>query len=95
MRILVTYDIAIQDSDGTKRLRKVAKACCNHGQRVQNSVFECEINEAEFTQLKNILSCIIDKTTDSIRIYRISTASSHTIKIGKETSYNIDGPLIV
>lgn len=95
MRLLVTYDIALQDSEGAKRLRKVAKACCNHGQRVQNSVFECEINEKEFVRLQKILSDIIDKETDSIRIYRISPNSCHTIKMGKETSYEIDDPLII
>lgn len=97
MRLLVTYDINLQDEngDGARRLRRVAKACCNKGQRVQNSVFECELNEAEFIMLRQTLQTIIDPTIDSIRIYRINKSSTHTIKLGKETSYDIDGPLII
>ena len=56
MMILITYDINTETSSGQKRLRKVAKACQNYGQRVQNSVFECLLDPAQLTQLRHRLT---------------------------------------
>ena len=96
MMILVTYDVDTVSPSGQKRLRKVAKACQDYGQRVQNSVFECQVNEAQFVVLMDRLKNIIDKTLDSIRIYRLGkNPKLHTIIIGKETSYDVEGVLLV
>lgn len=75
--ILVTYDVDTVSLTGQKRLRKVAKACQDYGQRVQNSVFECQVNESQFAILVDRLKCIIDKTLDSIRIYRLGKILSY------------------
>lgn len=69
MLVLITYDVNTQTSTGRKRLRKVAKECTNYGQRVQNSVFECQMDTTKCRQVKNILENIIDKETDSLRFY--------------------------
>lgn len=71
MFVLITYDVSTVHSDGKRRLRRVAKLCLNYGQRVQNSVFECEINPAEFTLLKSQMLKIIDNENDSIRYYNL------------------------
>ncbi len=67
MMVLITYDVETVTSSGKKRLRHVAKQCVNYGQRVQNSVFECLVDPAQFTELKHRLESIIDKEKDSIR----------------------------
>ncbi len=96
MLILITYDVDTTTKAGEKRLRKVAKECVNYGQRVQNSVFECLITEAQFVRLKAILSSIIDDTADSIRFYFLGNNWQRRIeKIGKETSYNPTEALII
>lgn len=96
MRILITYDVETTSHAGEKRLRQVAKACKDYGQRVQNSVFECEVNESQFVTLKNIIDRIIDKQLDSVRIYKLGkTPQLHTIILGKETSYNVDSLLLI
>ncbi len=65
MFVLITYDVSIIDAGGTKRLRNVAKTCENYGQRVQNSVFECLVDPAQFIMLKNKLLNIIKPDKDS------------------------------
>ena len=69
MYILITYDVDTISETGQKRLRQVAKACQDYGQRVQNSVFECEVTEAQFTLLKSRIESIIDEKLDSIRFH--------------------------
>ena len=66
MFILITYDVNITSPAGQKRLRQVAKACLDYGKRVQNSVFECVLTEAQFVLLKSRLSEIISQSDDSI-----------------------------
>lgn len=96
MTILITYDVETISENGQKRLRQVAKVCKDYGQRVQNSVFECEVTEAQFAILKNKLSSIIDNQLDSIRFYRINNNSKlHTITLGKTTSFNVNDTLII
>lgn len=96
MLILVTYDVDTTTKEGEKRLRKVAKECINYGQRVQNSVFECLITEAQFVRLKAILKSIINNTTDSIRFYFLGNNWKRRIEmIGKETSYDPTDTLII
>lgn len=69
MMVLVSYDVSTVDRAGRNRLRRVAKACMNVGQRVQNSVFECEIDPAQWVCLKDDLERIIDPEQDSLRYY--------------------------
>lgn len=71
MLILITYDVSTSNTTGARRLRRVAKLCQNYGQRVQNSVFECEISSAELLQLKKKMLEIIDQEKDSIRYYNL------------------------
>lgn len=96
MYLLITYDVNIASEGGANRLRRVAKCCVNYGQRVQNSVFECMISEADFVHLKSQLSGIIDHETDTIRIYNLGKNYRPKIqKLGKNTSYNFEDPLIL
>ena len=96
MYILITYDVNTMDKAGARRLRKVAKACVNYGHRVQNSVFECELSEAQLCILKSILKDIIDCSSDSIRIYPLSKNESRRVEvIGIETALNFDSAMII
>jgi CRISPR-associated protein Cas2 len=69
MLVLITYDVNTEDVQGKTRLRKVAKKCVNYGQRVQNSVFECILDNAQSKLLKAELLDIIDLNRDSLRFY--------------------------
>ena len=69
MMTLVSYDVSTVDAAGRKRLRKVAKECVNYGQRVQNSVFEVDVDYGTFLKLKDRLMKIIDEEQDSLRFY--------------------------
>lgn len=72
MYILVTYDVDTTSKEGARRLRCVAKACLDYGQRVQNSVFECVVTEAQYSLLKGRVRDIIDMSLDSVRFYILS-----------------------
>lgn len=80
MMILVTYDISTMDSKGAKRLRHVSKHCLNFGQRVQYSVFEIEVNPAQWTTLKATLEEIINHDTDSLRYYYLGKNWQHKVE---------------
>lgn len=96
MFVLVTYDVETVSNDGQKRLRKVAKLCVNYGQRVQNSVFECVIDPANFAKLRLQLLEVIDKEKDSIRFYFLGSKWNRKVEyIGKITSYNVNESLII
>ena len=96
MMVLVSYDVMVTSPGGQKRLRKVAKACTNYGQRVQYSVFECVIDPAQWIKLKNILENIIDDKTDSLRYYYLGANYKRRIEhIGAKPSFDVDEPLIV
>ena len=69
MLVLITYDVNVTSDGGQKRLRNIAKTCLDYGMRVQNSVFECEVDPAQFVTLKNQLIEIFDPKTDSLRFY--------------------------
>lgn len=69
MLVLITYDVNTETAAGRQRLRKVAKQCVNYGRRVQNSVFECILDQAQFVALKAVLTEIIDEKVDSLRFY--------------------------
>lgn len=69
MLVLITYDVSVVTADGRRRLRNIAKICLDYGMRVQNSVFECEVDPAQFTVLKNELTEIYNPEEDSLRFY--------------------------
>lgn len=95
MMVLITYDVNTETENGKRRLRKVAKQCMNYGQRVQNSVFECKLDNSQLVQVKNILEGIIDKKKDSLRFYVLgNNYKDKVIHIGSKETYDIDGPLI-
>ena len=69
MLVLITYDVSVISEGGQRRLRRIAKTCLDYGMRVQNSVFECEIDQAQFVVLKNTLMEIFNPEEDSLRFY--------------------------
>ena len=96
MMVLITYDVETTTPAGARRLRRVSKECQNYGQRVQNSVFECVLTEAQFVVLKNRLSGIIDSEKDSVRYYFMGNNWNNRIEmVGKETSYDVTSELII
>ena len=96
MYILITYDVDTVSETGQKRLRQVAKVCKDYGQRVQNSVFECEVSEAQFVTLKSRISAIMDMHLDSIRFYFLSSRShGRVMSLGKVTSYYVNEAIII
>lgn len=96
MMVLITYDVETVTPSGAKRLRRVAKECQNYGQRVQNSVFECVVTEAQFALLKSSLVSKIDKEKDSIRFYFLGNNWNNRIEhIGQQTSFDVTAELII
>ena len=95
MLVLITYDVNTEDAAGRARLRKVAKQCVNYGQRVQNSVFECNVDVAKCRQIKALLEGIIDKKTDSLRFYYLGENYKNKIEhIGAKPTFDVTEPLI-
>lgn len=96
MMVLITYDVDTMSSSGNKRLRKVARECVNYGSRVQNSVFECLLTEAQFTLLKSKIESVIDVELDSVRFYFLGNNWNKRIEsIGKSTTFAIDSAIII
>ncbi len=96
MLVLITYDVNTTDAAGRKRLRQVAKQCTNYGQRVQNSVFECLVDAAQYKQLRARLLDIMDENQDSLRCYCLGNQYQTKIEhFGAKTSYEPEGILFV
>ena len=96
MMVLVTYDVNTESSNGRKRLRHVAKLCENRGQRVQNSVFECLVDPAQWAALKRSLSDTIDPEKDSLRFYYLGKNWQRRVEhVGAKPGYDPEGPLLV
>lgn len=96
MMVLVSYDVATSDRAGAKRLRKVAKICTNHGQRVQYSVFECIVDPAQWVTLRQQLIKAIDANEDSLRFYFLGANWRKRVEhVGSKESIDQEGPLIV
>jgi len=94
--ILITYDVNTETPEGRSRLRRVAKACVNYGQRVQNSVFECLLSPLDYAKLKDSLRKIANQELDSIRYYHLGEKWESKIEqYGKNEVYNPEGSLIV
>lgn len=95
MLVLITYDVNTETAAGKSRLRKVAKQCVNYGQRVQNSVFECNLDVAKCRQVKAILSNLIDKDKDSLRFYYLGDRYKNKIEhIGAKSGFDVTEPLL-
>ncbi|MGA1860606.1 CRISPR-associated endonuclease Cas2 [Azospirillum sp. 11R-A] len=95
MLMLITYDVNTQDAAGRRRLRRVAKACRDFGQRVQFSVFECEVDPAQWTALRARLLGEIDQSTDSLRFYHLGANASRRIEhVGAKPALDLDGTLV-
>lgn len=96
MLILITYDVETTTVEGRKRLRQVARECVNYGHRVQNSVFECVLTEAQFVMLRERLKKIINNSTDSIRFYFLGKNwERHIESIGVNRSIDANSTLII
>ncbi len=96
MQLLITYDVATSTDGGERRLRRVAKVCLDYGQRVQNSVFECEINPAQLVELKARLFEIVDLDHDSLRFYNLGADWNRRVEhFGAKPSFDPKGTLIV
>jgi CRISPR-associated protein Cas2 len=95
MLILITYDISLTDSGGQKRLRRVAKQCVNYGTRVQNSVFECQVDATQYKKLQHVLLQEIDLEKDSIRFYNLGNKYNGKVEhFGVKQGIKVDEPLI-
>ena len=93
--MLVTYDVNTETGAGRRRLRRVARACLDYGQRVQQSVFECEVAPAQWTGLRARLLAEIDPAKDSLRFYRLGADGRRRVEhAGASPSINLEGPLI-
>jgi CRISPR-associated protein Cas2 len=96
MLIIVTYDVSTETAAGRKRLRRVAKVCERVGQRVQKSVFECQVNEMQLEQLERDLLAEIKEDEDNLRFYRITEPVEVRVKQhGVFRSVDFEGPLII
>lgn len=94
--VLVSYDVSTKDEKGPRRLRKVAEACEDFGQRVQNSVFECKVDPMQWTRLKHRLLDLIEPKTDSLRFYFLGSNYRKRIEHhGAKEVTDLDGTLVV
>ena len=97
MIVLITYDVNVTTAAGRKRLRNIAKTCLDYGLRVQNSVFECEVDPAQFTVLKDRLLYIYDDEVDSLRFYFLGKKGRRRVEHfgAKQVSDPLQDPLIL
>ena len=95
MLVLVSYDVSTVDTAGRRRLRRVAKACLDFGQRVQNSVFECIVDPAQWAELKQRLLDVFDPEQDSLRFYYLGSNWERKVEHhGTKEAVDLEGPLI-
>lgn len=96
MMVVVAYNVNTENEKGQRRLRRVARLCVNHGQRVQKSVFECLVDPAMWTKLRSELIDEIDPSIDSLRFYFLGSNWQRRLEqIGAKPSFDPQGPLIV
>ena len=96
MYVLVSYDVATRTKEGRRRLRRVARACEAKGQRVQYSLFECKLDPAEWVAFRNELLSIIDRESDSLRVYKLGRRLHERLEHhGAKPGYDVTGPLLV
>ena len=96
MMVVVSYDVSVTDPDGARRLRRVARACLDYGQRVQNSVFECIVSPEQWQRLKLRLLDEIDPQKDSLRFYFLGANFRRRIEHhGAKAVVDLEGPLVL
>jgi CRISPR-associated protein Cas2 len=96
MMVLVAYDVSVETVEGRRRLRRVSKLCLDRGQRVQKSVFECLVDPAQWTALRQQLIDQINPKTDSLRFYLLGKNWKRRVEhVGAKVTYDPEGPLIV
>ena len=96
MMVLVSYDVSTMETAGARRLRRVAKICQNHGQRVQYSVFECIVDPAQWTKMRQQLIEVIDEQQDSLRFYFLGANWRKRVEhVGAKEGIDQEGPLIL
>lgn len=94
--VIISYDVNTQDKEGKTRLRKVARECQKHAQRVQNSVFEADLDYSTFIKLKDKLIKLIDKDVDSLRFYHLGNKWKTRVEhIGAKETYDPEGVIII
>ena len=94
--MLVSYDVSTIDKAGRRRLRRIAKACQDWGIRVQNSVFECNVDAAQWVRLKAELEDIFDPETDSLRYYNLGNKYETRIEhVGAKPALDVEQPLLL
>ena len=95
MLVLITYDVSTEDHAGKRRLRRVAKACQDYGQRVQNSVFECVVDAGQLVMIKSRLVKLIDPQKDSLRFYEMRGDRGNVEHYGAKPSFSVVEPMIL
>jgi len=96
MMVLVSYDVSTRDEAGRRRLRRVARKCEDHGQRVQNSVFECVVDAAQWVAFRAALVSEADPEQDSLRFYFLGAEWRRRVEhVGAKPCYDPEGPLIL
>jgi len=96
MWVIVSYDVSTETAKGRKRLRRVAQVCKNYGQRVQKSVFECQVNEMQLEKLRRDLLKEINYEEDNLRLYRLTEPrTDHVEEYGQARTTDFEEPLIV
>ncbi len=96
MFVLVTYDVSTKTPIGRRRLSRVAKACKDYGLRAQNSVFECQVDPAQFAALKHRLLEIVEPEEDSLRFYFLGSNWKRRVEHhGAKPTLDLDGPLLI
>lgn len=96
MLIIVCYDVNTENREGRRRLRRVAKVCESTGQRVQKSVFECQVNLAEYERLERRLLEEVDLKHDCLRLYRMpDTRGAEVKEYGQFRATNFEDPLVL
>jgi CRISPR-associated protein Cas2 len=94
--MLISYDVSTADSDGKRRLRRIAKACQNWGVRVQYSIFECNVNPAQWVKLKAQLESIFNPETDSLRYYNLGDNYTRRVEhLGAKPALDVEEPLLL
>ena len=95
MLMLVAYDVSTETPTGRRRLRRVARACLDYGQRVQHSVFECEVDPAQWIALRARLISEIEPKVDSLRFYRLGAEGRRRVEhVGAKPILDLGGPLV-
>ena len=96
MLVIVCYDVNTETSQGRRRLRRVAKICESTGQRVQKSVFECQVNQMQLDELERRLLAEIQVNEDCLRLYRMAdTRGCEVREYGRFKATDFDGPLVI